>query len=1231
MAEEQSIEERREVRRIGHAVNALPTPVDFIHTLPISVRHYMYEDLVRLLSTYGDDNESAEELCIESICDGSGLHCAHMDTTHGANQLLTEMYAQHSSLRSVFTHPLHPEFRLFRDIDELFGGEREVVTVESRILSQISDMEHSLHRYGLPSDRRIGYNAARCMVVKYSLLLSVLYSVPLTEAAMISSSVSYPSLTLMAIHIWYGYFRDLLFGCALSVLAVLRRRMTSLYLRWHDYEGQYSVCPENGWLSYVPCGWYFAIRDYLECPTCTPDSLRALRLKQRVDPFNAYFDAMVNGHRTWIEVISLLVIFLLFVITCLSIRYAWGALCSWRTTVKVSSAIRDLKSPKSKKVSSVDETPNVVQIIEGVSKLIGTWKSRSPAPLQMLESTRPHSVVVDAHHDPTVVAILRYNSANKVFPVGMGFRYRDFLITVDHNLQELMQSSGTTILVPYVKGDPSTMSTDKRIELPTLVNIVPEDIAASTDLAVIRVGDNKFASIGVKSAQFASPLWGMTVTTTGPGEDNPNLSRAAGPVIKDLEQDKLRITYTASTLPGWSGAPVKYGNKVVALHQGSKPTGNYGLVSTFIAKVIDSVTSNSEESVMSSYSDYQFDENKQVIRGDDGYEADIERFDQRFDESDLAGMVLLRNTTTGKINFTTWKPKFGGPSWADMEDEGVELEHAPAAEFQGEFVDGKAPTASEQKPHHSKSTKLYREMLEMAKPLEESGIYRLERSEVSISAPTFKPDGRVQELFEPMSDRAATLGWVRGAMAMPDCTTIDKSRKLSTVSLLNNLKGAVDQHKNSKRWSQKTFDRAVKLTIKQLQSVKFRVPDELVTKQAIMKILNSSSIKDSNSPGLPFVTEGLQNNAAVISKYGVESLTDLIYSSYVSGEWINFDAINFTKGEPNKRSKINDGVTRTVQSGSLIVRVIEQCLQGALSDALIRNYANSPVQIGYSPLKEGAAQVFYDGFRKEADHEGKKMMTVDGKVADLYWHTPQMYSGVSTVIAELGVYKSTDPNLKNQFYNELQKAGRVSFLTSSGLRIVKTDSRSLISGSFGTINRNSLAGLIIDNCLKIEMGYSDTEILSFYVKVGGDDNSQVVDIDFNYKKYMAIALEHGIVLHKERVTPFSEGVEFYGNIYTHDEEGQVVFKPTRFGKHYESLCYTDYSNLADALLSHMTNWCHSEDHYAFFKDAYLALHDQDPENFDLTRIMTRATIIRRTRGQELGGQPINFDLCAALL
>jgi len=407
-----------------------------------------------------------------------------------------------------------------------------------------------------------------------------------------------------------------------------------------------------------------------------------------------------------------------------------------------------------------------------------------------------------------------------------------------------------------------------------------------------------------------------------------------------------------------------------------------------------------------------------------------------------------------------------------------------------------------------------------------------------------------------------------------------------------------------------TLDRAELLVVEMLKDVKYEMVGDCLSLDNVQSIIDSSRIDSAKSPGYPYLDDGFTTNGDVIAAGG---LAEKVLHSIGKPSPSNL----FGKYEATKLKKIQDSMHRLVHGVGLNDQIKTHAYFGNFNDALVANYRKSPIMVGWSPLKPTDGDWFFRTMNR-----GKKYKIVqdDMKHWDYsYW--PWLVQVVINVIIRLAVRSKnmTEEDAvewKAGARKQLEEQFSLPFRLPDGTIVERLQAALMTSGSVITIAANSVGILVVDVVAKITMGLSNEYITQrCRTRVGGDDKTQSVPLDFDEKVYVAEMQKMGFEVHEAEVHPTMVGASFFSWKFGGDNI-MPTWVPSRFTKHVISLQKTKLEDLPQALCAHMRNWCHDRKRFEWFWQAYFRGKEEYPELFDIVKLTDRKDLIQYLRGNE---------------
>jgi len=1219
----------RETRRHGRLVNNLPIFEDLVAALPRGVRHEVLSFATDVVAREGLDYEALGT----PYCDGLGVvsdgsECRMRDGLAGAASIIHE-YESDPRCGPILNYPMRGDPNTITNPAQLFTLTGPVKTISGDVLDKVEEHEHRLHALGVKVDRRYGYEMGRVIIVKWLLMLSILYNVPMVNSLDIKINGCHWRNGTCHIDTVFEHFN-----------------ITSTDVSYDFLTGQWWPVVEN-----MPIAlWYTCLIVYNGAQVKTLDMFVYIMGKLNgLSRFITIFIAFLTSIWCWalklaedavfqyaakpgaivdqeaaliVQNIASIFIFAAVVIFCLLYRYKNGLGFLLTSVIHccysgVVSAYRFgltyflfdfVKCFKRKMVwfrAGIESGGDKPHWSFFSSNLPLLEMSMNGSDLFTPKSPNALAIVVEV--DTNVGPSLRL--------IGGCFRYGNFLVTANHVANHLLHSQSTPYVVPYCKGS-LKLDRTRKVELPTSANILSEDNASFLDLCILPVDKDFFSRLGVSSLRPGPALWNSAVTSYGYREEK--LQAASGSILRCRDIGAGRVRYTATTFGGWSGGPIMAGNRVVAVHLGTTENVNEGLDIEAVRFFVDMQTLTASEN-----SDYLFwDKKYDVVRDREGRECDVEW-------TDFGGFTQDR--VSGKrIAFS----KHALAEYKSRED----LEEMHPSEVQRYFADGGQSSRSTRKyfndaresaeiviPHDDVLNEHTAPLVKGPAPAitEDDGLFALSdtaplvvrrKAEKPTRTPFYK--GNTVEIEAAMDvESAVALGYDKEKFLFPLARDARQAAKDVEISMSAHLEMFDQARLNSKPPPAALLKRAMRLTMDMLAVNRYKMVVDPLSDENIMSLVNSARIDGAKSPGYPWIAEGYMSNAAVLSAHNIPKLVRE-----------NFDTAPpptnvFGKMEPTKAAKIEKSMLRLIHGVGLIPMITCMAYFANFNDTMIKKYHTSPIQGGWSPGKKSDGEYFVKRHTKKKSKKGRKICSDDVKNWD-YSAFKYILETCVDILISLAVRPSEmtveeEKTWKRDARKVAMMQFQMGFRLPSGTVIDRTEANIMTSGTFLTFAINSIAMVLLDNMSKMQMGLTNKEIVDdFVLTVGGDDKINDAPADFDHNKYVSILRSWGFDVHGEEQHESIFGAEFFSWRFGKDPSGEFTWVPTRFSKHVDSLRGTKLEYVGDALISHMRNWVHSEPHFEWFKTVYLKLHERNAPGCTLERLVDREDIIHALYGYE---------------
>lgn len=915
--------------------------------------------------------------------------------------------------------------------------------------------------------------------------------------------------------------------------------------------------------------------------------------------------ALVIHGEEWpyIYIITTILQFFIGLTTCVAIRYsAFRVRDVVVLTAKSGSAylnrVRRMRVARSGKLDpssgSISEAPrNLVSLV-----------SRS---LLQPEMSQSGSEFAETKANKALLSICAQDYAGTFSHVGFAFRHRDYLITAYHVVDGLLNQNVTTFLAPIVdKSGKSVVDMSRMVEWQPDYsnNIVPSDSEDGTnpstdyDCFIQKMPPNYFSKLGMSSLKTAYAAWNTPVRAYG--YFKPNVKSAMGLITKSGEDGFLY--YTASTRDGSSGCPIVSGGNFYALHLGVASSGeNRGLSAAVIELFLDRYENLKPESeaypnayrhkVTGKYYDKNGNEcfirkypfGYSLVDSRSGRERPLrqEQIDAIREIDELIDIGRGRIMESAKIEAAL-------PELTVVFDDEPKTATTPQA-----FSRPSTP--------HAKLKQL----------IQGTVLSISEQHREPVHTPAFDGyDRKTEEVLQ--LDTAAEIGYDADKFGFP---AYKNMRQAVADSLTKHVEVFVDASKNCVVPTEEVQNQAYRLAMQQLKHLAYFLPKDPLSAESILAVWNSSLIGNNKSPGRSFMVDGLMSNAAVRARYTDEEIVAMVQKKEPPQ-----DVNVFGKMDPHKKSKLDSGMMRCISGCDVRETIRAQVYFSELNSAMAKNWRNSPIKVGFSPLQPGSGAHFY----KKLNGDASKFKWMEDDTSTWDWRYMEYLARLTSKVAvglgkrAKGMSEDDAIRIRQEAYDMAIRQFSFPLVLPDGTAIDRLKPNIMTSGSVLTLAFNSIATLLMDNMSKLQMGYTMDQILTqFVVCVGGDDKLQRVPKDFDQKAYIANLNQMGSEIHEAKIHDTVDGVEFFSWKFmrSDDTAREIVWLPTRFTKHVHALRATKYADLKDALVSHALNWVHDKTKFDYFRSIFERCSETD-NTFDLKRFPDRQDTINYLSGFE---------------
>nr|UHS71560.1 MAG: hypothetical protein [Barnaviridae sp.] len=145
-------------------------------------------------------------------------------------------------------------------------------------------------------------------------------------------------------------------------------------------------------------------------------------------------------------------------------------------------------------------------------------------------------------------------------PFSTGFRVvyegKSYLLTAAHSYDEMLKPNDVYLWSPI---------NNRSVKFVKKCRVLFYSDQNGMDIALIEIPDSTFAAIGVRALKMGQFRMSRSKTVTVYGFSGARLSCSTG-IASHSNRMVNEINYTASTVPGFSGGPVLWDGKVIAIH-----------------------------------------------------------------------------------------------------------------------------------------------------------------------------------------------------------------------------------------------------------------------------------------------------------------------------------------------------------------------------------------------------------------------------------------------------------------------------------------------------------------------------------------------------------------------------------------------------------------------------------------------------------------------------------------
>jgi hypothetical protein len=807
----------------------------------------------------------------------------------------------------------------------------------------------------------------------------------------------------------------------------------------------------------------------------------------------------------------------------------------------------------------------------------------------------------------SVGAILVANDADELVVLGVFFRVGDYLVTAAH----VANAVGAGVAKVFLAGTKNFKKNLLEVNLGQLVEMQRSEFALDEsavqtdyDIYVRKLSKTTWArlQIGVSSTKKDS-CYNQTVSAVG---FVGNLfMTSSGKTLAGSGPEEL--WHTASTQKGFSGSPLYSGNSVVGMHLSHRGDKNVALRIEIILMLLrDEPESNQAD---------REDRRPQFKLKGRAHKVKELLFGDFYGFYDSQGRVDV-GWTREQVQELMRGYLTGNPAHAHVEDL-LDPDTTPLSDNSyrtfmqfAECADLPAPTKpAPQQEDVPRVQGVELTPKEKSPPELPEGVTRLPgKPRVHCNrSPAEAPEAAAY--IDAKMDALVGLGFDSKKYQYPEITP--DSERVSVVKHLELYHQRVTSV--TKPPTAAEIKTAVRI-ITEMMSANAYEPDlDWKSTEAVLRVIDSSAIKASKSPGHPYQSAGHATIEQVLKAYTKEGFAELVVREWDSTD-VELKA--FIKPEPTKEEKLQREMPRPVTGMPLHKTVKNNCVFASFADSLVVNWKESPVKYAFNPQRPGDIAHLAEAFK------GRQVVESDKSNWD-YNFFPYLFDIACQVTQELAVrpHGMSEDSFQEYLsdvqgcYNEVTK--HAVYRCTDGTVLKSQHEGIMKSGWFMTIAANSIGQLALHVLAMLRLGHSAEQIMhaDYSIIVGGDDVLQTVPPGFSTDKYRGELVALGFDVSDFKVLAKFDGCEFFSNTFK-IAEGVWTYHPTRFTKHVAHLRVTKLADLASALSSHMLNHVWDNKKFDFFEGMFRALRKEHPDAFPLTYLKSRRRLQYKVLGLE---------------
>jgi len=770
------------------------------------------------------------------------------------------------------------------------------------------------------------------------------------------------------------------------------------------------------------------------------------------------------------------------------------------------------------------------------------------------------------------------------------FRISDFLITAKH----VAYGCSSSLFDVYATGVTENLKKNCSVNIKGCFRLDSSLFAddnnaysGTLDVFAMRMPKSFWSKMSMRSAVIGPSYFGQNIQAVG--FHNGVVMASIGRVLNTSTHNELQ--HTASTERGYSGSPLYAGGKTIAMHVRTDGTDNVAIRIEHIIHYLPREVNENVSNTSSTPTIYGYKQDKHKFKG-----RDVEFFDEDDDTYTLmdkrGGVYMDFDDDDMYEEF----PSFKKGRYGDDRPSQDELLHTSRSKTKrwGDYDDDEScplpvkaySMVSQEKPSHVAAAKKENDKVREF----------LNENKVTLDGFGYKPDMYMSPVISVK-------------------TTDVSLKKHLELFHERNLKIKVPPTTSEK-------EHCVHLVLRQLVNNRFTPKVGYKSQENIDEIISSSIVQAKKSPGFPFLDENLNDNAAVLNKYGNAGLRNLVLSGWNEP----FVGKAFIKNEPTKPKKLEKGMPRIIVGNPVTKMVKHAALSKEFAHSLVDNWKNSPVKYTFAPNKPGHCEHMNRFFKNRKVYESDKSTWDYNCFQYIFDICEKVMIGLAVKDIDMSdkEFEEWQLDVSSMFKEMTQE---FVYRSASGECLKAAFDGIMKSGWFLTIANNSVAQLIVNTLILIRLKIDDEAILSqdFKILVGGDDVLQTFPDGFDTEEYRREASLLGFELDEFKVHDSLDGAEFFSQKFKVISNTMVEYHPCNFAKCVANMVNTKHEDLANALSSHMINYAFNAEKFAFFQKMFMTFRKENAALFPLNLYRDRADTIFMVKGFETNGKVQKVD------